>query len=92
MSQKTNKEEVLTNLKKTRTLIDKLIEMREEDEYCVDIMQQVLAVMGLMRSTHQKLMEDHLKTCFKEAFETEDEEKKEEMIEEILKVTRLYNK
>lgn len=92
MTDKTNKQNILINLKKSRALIDKMIEMREEDEYCVDIMQQVLAAMGLLRSTHQKLMEDHLKTCFKSAFETDDEEKKEKMIKEILKVTNLHNK
>lgn len=92
MTSKSNKQQVLTNLKKSRALIDKIIEMKEQDQYCIDIMQQVLAVMGLLRSTHQKLMEDHLKTCFKSAFEADDEQKKREMIEEILKVTRLYNK
>jgi len=90
--EKKNKEDIIINLKKGRALIDKMIEMKEDDEYCVDIMQQLLAVIGLLKSTHQKLMEDHLKTCFRSAFETDEEEKKEEMIEEILKVTRLYNK
>lgn len=69
-----------------------MIEMRKENVYCIDIMQQLLAVIGLLRSTHQKLMEDHLKTCLKSAFETEDEKRKKEMVEEILKVINLFNK
>lgn len=92
MTDKNNKQNILINLKKSKTLIERIIKMREKDEYCVDIMQQVLATMGLLRSTHQKLMEDHLKTCFKSAFETNDEEEKKEKIEEILTVTRLFNK
>lgn len=92
MKEKKNKQDILINLKKSRALIGKIIEMKEDDEYCIDIMQQVLAAIGLLRSTHQKLMENHLNTCFREAFETDDEEKKQKMIEEILKVIRLYNK
>lgn len=66
--------------------------MVEDDEYCIDIMQQNLAVIGLLRSAHQMLMENHLNTCFKEAMGTKDEKRKQEMIEEILKVTKLFNK
>ena len=89
---KNNKEKVIINLKKARSLLKKQIEMVEDDEYCIDIMQQNLAVIGLLRSAHEKLMRNHLQTCFKQAFETEDEQKKQEMIEEMLTVTRLFNK
>lgn len=86
------KEKILTNLKKSRSLVNKIIQMIEGEEYCIDIMQQTLAVIGLMRSAHASLMESHLKTCFKDAMAAEDEERKKEMIEEILQVIRLVNK
>ena len=50
----------------------KIIKMTEEDKYCVDIMQQNLAVLGLLRSAHQTLMENHLDTCFKKAMGTQN--------------------
>jgi DNA-binding FrmR family transcriptional regulator len=86
------KEKTLINFKKAQSLTAKLIKMIEEDKYCVDIMQQNLAVIGLLKSAHQMLMENHLKTCFKKAFESRNEKKKQEMIEEILKVSKLLNK
>lgn len=86
------KKKTITNLKKAKSLIEKMIEMIEEDVYCIDIMQQNLAVMGMLKSSHEKLMKNHLNTCFKHAMETDDEEKKQEMIEEILKVMRFLNK
>ncbi len=73
-------------------MISKIIEMIEEDVYCVDIMQQNLAAVGLLKASHEKLMRNHLQTCFKHAMETDDEEKKQEMIEEIIKVMRFLNK
>jgi len=55
-------------------------------------MQQNLAVIGLLKSAHQMLMENHLNTCFKNAMQTNNEKKKQEMIQEILKVSKLANK
>ncbi|MCL5070725.1 MAG: metal-sensing transcriptional repressor [Actinobacteria bacterium] len=61
-------------------------------DYCIDIMQQNLAVIGLLKSAHQMLMEGHLNTCFKNAMNADNEEKKQKMIQEILRVTKLLNK
>lgn len=41
---KTN-EKTLISLKKARTLLDKIISMLENDKYCIDIIQQNLAVI-----------------------------------------------
>jgi DNA-binding FrmR family transcriptional regulator len=66
--------------------------MVEKDCYCINVMQQNLAVIGLLRSAHEMLMENHLNTCFKNAMASKNERKKKQMAEEILKVTNLYNK
>jgi len=82
----------LINFKKAQTHMGKIIQMVEGDKYCIDIMQQNLAVIGLLRSAHHTLMENHLNTCFKTAMRSKNEKKKQEMIEEILKVSKLFNK
>lgn len=87
-----NRQKTLTSLKKAQGLMSKIIRMVEEDKYCIDIMQQNLAAAGLLKSAHQMLMENHLNTCFKKAMETKNEKRKQEMIEEILKVINLCNK
>mgnify|MGYP003730907175 CR=1 FL=1 len=89
---KHDRNKVLINFKKAKSLLEKIIEMTEKDEYCIDIMQQNLAVIGLLRSAHQILMEDHLKTCFSSACESKNQTKKKKMVEEILKVTKIYNR
>lgn len=86
------KKKILTSLKKSRSLIDKIIQMVEENEYCIDVMQQNLAAMGLIRSAHNTLMKSHLNTCFKNAMDSEDEKLKQKMIEEILKVNSLNDR
>lgn len=88
----TKHEGTLINLRKAKSHIEKVIKMVENGEYCIDIMQQNLAVIGLLKSAHQMLMEGHLNSCFKNAMSTGSEKKKQEMIEEILKVSKLSNK
>ena len=87
-----NKERALINFKKAHSSLAKIIGMTEQNVYCMDIMQQNLAVLGLLRSAHEMLMENHLNFCFKNAMATKNEEKKKEMTDEILKVTKLFNK
>jgi len=82
----------LISLKKAQSLITKIIQMMEKEDYCIDVMQQNLAAIGLLKSAHQMMMENHLHTCFKSAMKTSNEKKKDEMIEEILKVIKIYNK
>jgi len=86
------KSDSIVNFKKSRSLLDKIIKMVEDNQYCIDIMQQNLAVIGMLKSAHQILMESHLHNCFTKAMESKQDKRKLEMIEEILKVTKLANK
>ena len=86
------KNDSLINFKKSRSLLEKIIKMVQDNEYCIDIMQQNLAVIGMLKSAHQILMENHLHACFTKAIQSKQDKRKLEMIEEILKVTKLANK
>ncbi|MEI7621613.1 MAG: metal-sensing transcriptional repressor [Candidatus Moraniibacteriota bacterium] len=86
------KKKIRIGYKKATSLLARISQMVEKDCYCIDVMQQNLAVIGLLRSAHELLMENHLNTCFRSAMASEDENKKQQMTAEILKVTKLYNK
>jgi DNA-binding FrmR family transcriptional regulator len=87
-----NRQKTIVNFKKAQSLLARIQKMIEDDDYCVDIMQQNLAAIGILKSAHQMLMEDHLHACFDEAIQSDDTEKKARMTEEILTVTKLLNK
>lgn len=87
-----SKEKTIVNFKKAQSSIKRIIQMLAEDAYCIDIMQQNLAVIGLLKSAHQMLMEGHLNSCFKKAMRSKQDKRKQAMIDEILKVTKLNNK
>jgi DNA-binding FrmR family transcriptional regulator len=89
---KNDKEKILINLKKAASLLSKVYEMTEDKKYCIDIMQQNMAVIGLLKSAHQMLLEKHLNTCFKNAMAAKNEKLKQDMIDEILRVNKLSSK
>ena len=85
-------DKTLIAYRKAKSHLEKIIKMIEAGEYCIDVMQQNLAVMGLLKSAHNALMENHLNSCFKTAMSARNEKRKQQMIDEILKVSRLTNK
>jgi DNA-binding FrmR family transcriptional regulator len=86
------KAQALINFKKAHSLLGKIVAMTEENKYCIDIMQQNLAVVGLLKSANQLLMEGHLNTCFKSAMNSTNKTRQKKMTDEILQVARLTNK
>lgn len=86
------KRQILIAFKKTQSLLGKIIEMIEQDRYCVDVMQQNLAAIGLLKSAQARLMENHLNTCFRRAMDSKSLTKKRKMVGEILTVNKLFNR
>jgi len=87
-----NQDKALVNFKKAQSLITRIIKMTEDQQYCVDIMQQNLAVIGLLKSAHQMMMEAHLNSCFAHALQSNDKKLKQKMTQEILRVSKISNK
>lgn len=79
-SYKTN---LLHRLKIASGHLSKVIDMVEKDEYCLHITQQSQAVQSALRKVDELVLENHLKTCVKEAIITDKnvEEKVREIIE-----------
>lgn len=75
-------------IKKARSSLDKVSKMIEEDKYCIDIIQQNLAVIGLLKSANLIMLEWHLNSCVKGAMKEKDEEKISRMIQELLDVVK----
>lgn len=74
---------LLHRLKISRGHLDKVIDMVEKDEYCLHITQQSQAVQSALQKVDELVLENHLKTCVKEAIITDKnvEEKVREIIE-----------
>lgn len=79
-----DKKGVLTRLKRVSGQAQGLVRMVEDDQYCVDVLQQIAAVQGALAQVSKQLLRSHLKTCVVEAFESEDRGDRDRAIEEIV--------
>lgn len=78
------KKNLLHRLKIARGHFDKVIQMIEADEYCLDITQQTYAIQNALRKIDEILLEHHLKTCVRSAIV--DNKGVDEKVQEVLQV------
>ncbi len=76
-----DKEKVTRILKTARGQIDGILKMIDEDRYCIDISNQVLAAEAMLKKANREIIKGHMEGCIKEALESDDGDKK---IEEFL--------
>ncbi|HHY36706.1 MAG TPA: metal-sensing transcriptional repressor [Firmicutes bacterium] len=81
-----DRELILRKLRTVQGQIAGLIKMVEEDRYCIDISNQLLASIGILRSINKEVLDAHLKHCVTEAFSSADREAVDEKVAEIIKI------
>ena len=64
--------------------IDGVLRMVEEDRYCIDISNQLLATIAILKKVNNEILHAHLNHCVYEAVEKEDRKEKLEEIAKIL--------
>jgi DNA-binding FrmR family transcriptional regulator len=89
---KTEKERIIHRLKIARGHFSKLIDMVENDSYCIDLITQSLAIRKAMESVENIILKQHLRTCFKKAMTEGNKETQEEMINEIVSLRDYQNR
>jgi DNA-binding FrmR family transcriptional regulator len=86
---KADHDKVQKLLKTARGQIDGIMKMVDDDRYCIDIYNQILAVQSLLKKTNREIMEAHLHQCVKDAFaEGQEEEKIKEILALLEKVSK----
>ncbi|MBR5485325.1 MAG: metal-sensing transcriptional repressor [Oscillospiraceae bacterium] len=76
--------QITTLLKTARGQIDGLIKMVEDDRYCMDISNQLLACEAILKKANREVLKAHFKGCVKSAFESGSEEEKIDEIVSLL--------
>ena len=72
---------ILRLLKTARGQLDGIIKMVEDDRYCIDISQQVMATEAILNKVNKEILAAHLKHCVKEA---DTDQAREEKIDEFV--------
>lgn len=71
-------------LKTARGQIDGILKMMEDDRYCIDISNQLMAAEAILRKVNLEVLHQHIDNCVKEAIETGNTSEKLEEIKAIV--------
>ncbi|MGN1405642.1 MAG: metal-sensing transcriptional repressor [Erysipelotrichaceae bacterium] len=65
--------------------LDGIIKMIDEDRYCLDVSDQLMATRALLKKTNNLILKNHIDNCVKKAIIEGDEEKVDEIIKALEK-------
>ena len=72
---------IMAKYKEIGGQLDGIVRMVEEDRYCLDISQQLMAVEAMLNRVNKEVLSAHLKHCVQEA---ETPEQRNEKIDEFI--------
>ncbi len=76
--------EALKTLKVAKGQIEAIIKMVEEERYCIDISNQVVAAQALLKKAQKQIITEHLNHCVIESFTNHNPEEKIKEIQTLL--------
>lgn len=80
---KAKRENITHKIKIAQGQLTGILQMIEDDRYCVDISNQLMATQALLKSANQQILQAHIRNCVREALQTDIENPK---LEEALKL------
>ena len=83
---------VRLSIKKTRGMLEKIEKMLDQNNYCIDIAQQVNATIGLLRGMNKEILVSHLHTCGAHKLGSKVARTRDEFINEVLRVTDVISR
>lgn len=79
------RQKALKHLKTVKGQIEGIIRMIEEDRYCIDISNQIMASNALLKKANLHILTGHLRTCVRQAMVSEEDiDEKLSEVEQLL--------
>ncbi|MCA9034563.1 MAG: metal-sensitive transcriptional regulator [Planctomycetaceae bacterium] len=86
------KSKLKNRLRRVAGQVDAVQRMIDDDEYCVDILMQISAATGALNKVGEVILEEHLKSCVRDAIENGNEKDRDQKLEELIAIFRKYKK
>jgi DNA-binding FrmR family transcriptional regulator len=83
-----HKAKIQTRLRRLEGQVRGVQRMVAEDQYCVDVLTQLSAIIAAARGVGMMVLEDHIRGCVINASEDEREDRLDELTEAIERFTR----
>lgn len=71
-------------LKTARGQLDGILKMVEEDRYCLDISNQLMATQSILKKINQLVLKNHMSHCVKQAVDSGNPDEKLEELAALL--------
>jgi DNA-binding FrmR family transcriptional regulator len=81
-----DKREILNRLKSAEGHVRGIERMVDENAYCIEVINQILAVQRALDKVNSMILERHLQTCVTTAIRGDDAAERERVIAEIMDV------
>ena len=82
--QSETKKSCAAHLKRIEGQVRGLAKMIEADRYCIDVIDQLQAVIAAARTVEKEILKDHLSHCVEHAIQSGDKKAQREKIEELV--------
>ena len=84
---KADHEQVTRLLKTARGQIDGILKMVEEDRYCLDVSNQLMATQSILKKANRQVLRAHMDCCVRQAAEGNADGKLDELSALLDKLT-----
>lgn len=81
---KADRTKVVRLLKTARGQIDGVLKMIDEDQYCIDIVNQLMASDAILKKAAKEILRAHIEGCVAATFDANDEKAKQDKIDELV--------
>lgn len=79
------KDKVMHRLSISKGHLEKVIQMFDDNQYCIDIIHQSQAVQAALKKVDELVLENHLKTCVLDASKGDNQKK---VLLEVMEVVK----
>lgn len=88
---KADKDKLIKQLKTAKGQLEGIIKMIEDDKYCIEISNQILAAKAIINKINTKILCSHIETCVYDAINSNNKEEKKIKIKELESIfDRIY--
>ncbi len=76
---KANKKQVATLIKTARGQLEGILQMIDDDRYCIDVSTQLLAASSIIKKANKLVLKAHVENCIKDAIKNGQDGKIDEL-------------
>lgn len=85
-----DKEKAILSLKTCKGQVEGILKMIDDDRYCIDISNQIIAAQSLLKKANMLILKQHITHCVKDALKNGDGEGKVDEVMDV--ISKIINK